>query len=46
MSMTVFPFIMPPVIVTVTKMPGMDYNTVLKQRTAQVIEFVHTALRP
>jgi len=28
MSMTVFPFIMPPVIVTVTKMPGMDYNTV------------------
>ena len=30
----------------ITKMPGMGYSTVLQQRTAQVIEFLHAALRP
>lgn len=46
MSMTVFPFIMRPMITSVAEIPELGYHTILEERTAQNIEFIHAALRP
>jgi AcrR family transcriptional regulator len=46
MSMTVFPFVMRPIISSIAQLPVIGYRTVLEERAAQTIEFVHAALRP
>jgi AcrR family transcriptional regulator len=45
-SMTVFPFIMRPMVTRIAEIPKSGYRSVLEQRVSEIIEFVQAALRP
>lgn len=46
MSLTVFPFIMQPMITTAVGIPDEMFQEVLVQRKKEVIDFIHASLRP